>query len=1374
MFRAVCMVLCILMGTSWASFYEVVEQEPGRIVLDFTFPAPVAEEDTAGERRVTVPGLAPAVVGAQEVPYPTKQLLLALPQRKDVRTTIEVHAEHTHGITGNFQDDTGYVELPANTHLGPIQPLEVRGVQLQQIHLSPLSHDGSRLAPRSIHTARLTIEYPPVTEGQRLRQSDYTAALERSVLNPAELRKSAQPPRTLSADAASAYVSRSATVLHFDHAVEGNLRHEESAVEDINGVYRFTGAELAELGEAIPIQSITVRASNRDVYSAETPDYGTIPPGLVDVPVIVRDHGNTGVLDPEDEVLIPASAVNYWVWQDNDWTMNYSDFDYRRHYWISIDTGTVMESYEPSSAENFPVEQTGRVYRRIQQSNALETFDSDYATTTSRRWKWITLNQRNNSFRQNLAGRIFSPAEESSVGIRFGFTNVDGAPRFGLSFGGRERSPLSWSAGKTPWYEAERVDEAESFEITFQSGGLGDLWYYDLFYDRSLDFSGASTALTFYSRDASSQDGQNLVEYQLENLPEEYTLVLRENSRHGTMKYVGKPDSGGTFAWADTLGMGLSYHVIPESQFLHTSLQRWEPPAITSPFLIPSLHTHRGEYDYLILTTEYFFSAAEELAELKSSQGMRPGIILVEDVFREFAGGMRCLSAIRNGLRRAFEDLGMPSYLTLFGMGHYDYKGYRTDLENHIPPYISRSSGSPVLEEFFAYFRPGDEPAQAITGGNIPALFVGRIPANTRAEARAYLAKLRTMDEKPPEQDDFRNRVLFLSDDDTQRGRPENLQHWQRNNVFMNTLVAQDPAYDLFEVNLLEYPFSSGWTKPGARSRFLSELNRGTMMVSFFGHGSNRSLTDEGVFGVNDISFLENRDNYFLFAAFSCAVSFFDNHELDNIGTRLVLADGRGAIATIGSTRESWDGSNATFGRRFSSEFFTPQNGEVPTVGMAFGQARLGANRVERYALMGDPAYRPHRARPTRELEITTVDGEPAHSAAIFDRLTLSGELPPELAGAENVRYTVAVQNPIRHDVERKDLESAPADVMRTYDLPGDMVYHSGVLESQGTALSHTIQIPRSIAQVDSGVTFRMYAWAKDSPDAFVAYTDTLPVEGINYDEIDTTDTEGPSIAVRLQPSRDREDLDQGFISEFVDAPGRIEVDGFVGDTSFPIINDRVDTTIQNFISLEILLRDTSGIDHFYDKPGEGITVEIDGVMPLRVVNEEFESLAERDRAGRITLFVPRSSVPRTGEYTFTVAASDILGNRTRKQYVLDITSLEESQYTLGEVFAFPSPARMGEYTRFWFNEPGRNVGRTELKIFTLDGQLVKRVPDVRPGYTWDLRDARGTPLSPNVYLYRLYAERDTRARAERFHRSDASREDITSSIKKLIIYPPR
>jgi hypothetical protein len=174
------------------------------------------------------------------------------------------------------------------------------------------------------------------------------------------------------------------------------------------------------------------------------------------------------------------------------------------------------------------------------------------------------------------------------------------------------------------------------------------------------------------------------------------------------------------------------------------------PSAARTPVLgakIPNQNLHAmPSVDYVILTPAEFQPAAEVLAALHRSKGLKVAVVNVAQAYREFSGGVQDIMGLRNLLRMLWSrpaDSTKLQYLLLFGDASYDYKGRLTPKQNWVPAYESPSSMSIktsfVSDDFYGYLDQGE-------GGNLAAstldLGIGRLPVNSLEAAQGVVAKL--------------------------------------------------------------------------------------------------------------------------------------------------------------------------------------------------------------------------------------------------------------------------------------------------------------------------------------------------------------------------------------------------------------------------------------------------------------------------------------------------------------------------------------------------------------------------------------------------------------------------------------------------------
>jgi hypothetical protein len=203
----------------------------------------------------------------------------------------------------------------------------------------------------------------------------------------------------------------------------------------------------------------------------------------------------------------------------------------------------------------------------------------------------------------------------------------------------------------------------------------------------------------------------------------------------------------------------------------------------------------------------------------------------------------------------------------------------------------------------------------------------------------------------------------------------------------------------------------------------------------------------------------------------------------------------------------------------------------------------------------------------------------------------------------------------------------------------------------------------------------------------------------------------------------------------------------------------------------KLSLYDPSGVDIIGTDPDEGLTIEIPGVLPKRSVNSNFQFGEGDFKNGTALVEIP---IPKIKDIknTLIITSRDLLGNLSVTTFPVDFNKIaitnDEVEPNLDNVFNFPNPVRLGMSTRFFFCKSEVNERfipahyRFVVKIYTLNGKLIKIFKDAQNGITWDCRDQRGKNLSPDVYLYQVTAY------------SSVNKKTIRSKIGKVVIHPPK
>ncbi len=152
-----------------------------------------------------------------------------------------------------------------------------------------------------------------------------------------------------------------------------------------------------------------------------------------------------------------------------------------------------------------------------------------------------------------------------------------------------------------------------------------------------------------------------------------------------------------------------------------------EPEVVRRPSVRPyrkrDLRKAEG-VEYLVVTSGELRSAGEELVRHRRGQGLSARLVEMMDVYDSFSGGEASPAAVRQLL-----GAWRPRYVVLLGSGTYDSRGYTEAGPGHVPVKLVRTPHGLYASDSWY----GD-----VDGDGISDVAIGRVPAQTAAEAEAY------------------------------------------------------------------------------------------------------------------------------------------------------------------------------------------------------------------------------------------------------------------------------------------------------------------------------------------------------------------------------------------------------------------------------------------------------------------------------------------------------------------------------------------------------------------------------------------------------------------------------------------------------------
>jgi hypothetical protein len=344
-----------------------------------------------------------------------------------------------------------------------------------------------------------------------------------------------------------------------------------------------------------------------------------------------------------------------------------------------------------------------------------------------------------------------------------------------------------------------------------------------------------------------------------------------------------------------------------------------------------------NQADYLVISTAALAPAAQGLADLREARGLVSQVVLLEDIYDEFAFGRRDPRAIRDFLAYAHANWTLPPrYVVLAGHGTYDFRDFLGYHNNLIPSLMWRAGDSLYpTDALYADFAGED---------GVPELAIGRLPVLTAGELEAYVAKLAAYEALEPAA--WQSQVLMLSDVSGSGGN------------FLADSRALSPllpaGYASTEIAL------DGLDVQAARGQLFAALAGGAALVHYTGHGAVDRFSSSGLLTSGDVPALGNAGRPAVVSAITCHVGFHALPTFDSLGEELVLHETGGAVAVFAPTwlAENYDSfylGDRLFRRLFAEQGVLLGDAVAGTLGAGAAQ-NIDRDLLYAYQLLGDPA----------------------------------------------------------------------------------------------------------------------------------------------------------------------------------------------------------------------------------------------------------------------------------------------------------------------------------------------------------------------------------------------------------------------------------
>ncbi len=1125
------------------------------------------------------------------------------------------------------------------------------------------------------------------------------------------------------------------------------------------GVYRIDYALLERMAGEANITVSGIRPDEIKLYTnggAPLPKLAGAPrpADLIENPIIVNGGGD-GSFDPGDSIIFYARGTRGWTYDpESGWSHFRNPFTNENYVFLKLGgaSGRRVETVA------FPNLSSPRSFERVEGRFFVQPDEHMWSKDAGSGLTWTSRRiQPNGELRilDNYAVPGLAAGTvryEASVAIR---SNPRTAVRFfdGSTNIGRILASRALSSGP---YSPVAVNSTGSFEQSISGGALNvtmrlesaagapaaALIWLRGFYPQNL------TASNGYLRFASPAGESGNLEYRLSGFSQSPTVWEISDGR--VLRAHAVDGSGGNVRIHTTVDASSAppefVAFAPEGiRLLSEVLSDWGmAPRHIQP---QNLHGISGFPEFVIITPQEFYPAAERLADHRRGQGLDVRVVDIQQVYNEFSGGHQDMRAVRDYLKFLY-DRGPTSepalrYALLFGDGHFNFRNIReadtpTTLENWIPSYQTEETFDPIQsytsDDYFALLDDHEGVWETPMGYSSPAppgapvervdIGIGRFTVQTEAEAEVVVNKIIEYD-SPTTHGAWRGRYTFLADDEynglSAQENDYDL-HTQNADAVAELVEVEAPLMNLKKIYAQSYQreFLGGWRIPTAKRDLLATLNEGTLVFNFSGHGNTETLMQEEVFTRADVARLNNRDRQSVFITATCDFGRWDLQDRQSTAEDLLLYEGGGSVALFTTVRVVHTSSgintlNVGLNRELNRAMFQYDDdgrprrlGDILRITKNTNPGLEANNR--KFNLLGDPSMR--IGLPSQEITIDEVNGvhltESEAALRALDRVNIRGSVRRD-GGALDSEFNGNVEITVFDAVREVPVPNRARMPRPYYTVREDLIWR-GIAEVENGRFSADFVVPKDISYRDE--SGRISAYAHSADQQALGFTHDVIVGGTADNPAD--DGEGPEIRLFLN--------DTTFVSGGLTTPNP---------------------------TLIVKLFDESGINTVGAGVGHEMMLMLnDNEQDVVDLSRYYESEPGSYQRGTVTYPIDHDLA--SGTNSLSVRAWDVLNNSSTER--LEFFVGEAESLALRNVFNYPNPT--SGRTRFVFehNQPIGTPASVQVRIYTINGRPVRTIEteEALPAgmlsgsvvqIPWDGRDGDFGLLASGVYLYRLRVE---------------------------------
>lgn len=895
----------------------------------------------------------------------------------------------------------------------------------------------------------------------------------------------------------------------------------------------------------------------------------------------------------------------------------------------------------------------------------------------------------------NISVKVTAVAQ-SSTSSNMNIT-VNGTSSSSISFPPVSNSTSSGLARYGQSTISSTPSNAVSVRIDYNNNGNPSarsfLDYIEIVGKKNLTSSGKQ----FTFRSFAEAKSAGIVEYTISNATDVFQVWNVSNPINIT-NIQNESTSADQFLFKSNGGNLSEYVLLNENDF-------YSPKQIQER-TVPNQNLHAlSNIEYLVITNQELFSEAKRLADYhQANSNLNSRVVLLSEIYNEFSSGSKDITGIRDFIKYMYDNStgNTLKYVCFFGDSSYDFKDRISSNNNIVPTFHAIQSfdliSSYVTDDYFVMIDDNDG---RMLGSDDIDISSGRIPVTTVQQANQVVNKILKYYDTSSF-GDWRNTVTLVADDidvSTDATLQSGLEE------VADSIKKYKPIFNVNKIyaDAFKQENSSGGERyPQVKNAITNAIEKGTLVLDYFGHGGEDGLAAERILEIPQIQEFNN-NNLPLFITVTCEFSRFDNPLRDTAGEQLFLNPNGGAVSMITTTRDVFISLGEAFNKELTQYVLDFDNAD-DAISTNLIKTKNETSSSQRFFIyyFGDPAMK--LAIPKSDIRVSRINdvpiSQPVDTLKALSRIKIDGIVTDNsgtpLNNFNGTVFTTIFDKPI----DKNTLDNDGFGIINTFDSQESKIFRGKSSVQNGT-FSFEFIVPKDIK-----IT---YGNAKIS---FYGENQTIDKSGINLDAIvggindnAPTDVIGPEIQL------------------------------FMNDESF--IDGGTTNTSPNLI---VKLSDISGINTSITAVDHDIVAIIDDNQSEPIIlNDFYETELDDFTKGVVNYPLRDLSV---GTHTIKIKAWDTYNNSSEATLTFEVVS--DTKLVLENVLNYPNP--FTNYTEFWFNHNKPNEPlEVQVQVFTISGKLVKTINQtvqttggLSRTINWNGLDDFGNKIGKGVYLYKL------------------------------------